>query len=644
MAASAIAFAQAPPASRHPAEAIIERASVQQRTDPEASRKDAESALALLREKPDPDLEVRARLLLCDYLSERDHEAAESEFNAISLLLPKVNRGGLRAGLLTCQGETLETLGENSQALGAYEQAVRVAEEYRDDEMLAGALFSRGYVQSLQGEFASGLADLRRSQGLYETLGLRHHSLTALNGIAILYNRMGDFEQARDIYSRTLASQREAGMLREQSVTLHNLGRAHENLKDWPAARRAFNESFAITRELNYPRGEAYALRGLAAVENGLGNFRGALETLNRASVLQARTPDARLLAQVELARGVALRGLGRTADAATALTKALGIFQTGDARGELAQTYEELAAVEAQRGNLKQAYELSVSAKTLTERLLRNQIDQRFATLKVEFDMAAKDNENALLVRENQAKELALERGRNLRSLQAVVIALIALLVVLLATLLWHHRRTARAMRRLALTDELTGVPNRRAVLAELAALLARPDVHPTSILITDLDHFKGVNDRFGHPAGDEVLKIVSSALREALREPAFYGRLGGEEFLIVLPQTGLAEGRIIAERLRETVAALDLARWVPIGRSMTASIGVTVSTNGDSPSTMLHRADEALYLAKRAGRNTVRAATPGEVSAAPANRSRRDAIHDPWRDELQQPPEPAA
>lgn len=605
---------------------------------------DAESALALLRKQPDPDLEVRARLILCDYQSERDTEAAESEFNAISLLLPKVKRGGLRAGLLTCQGETLETLGENSQALGAYEQAVRVAEEYRDDEMLAGALFSRGYVQSLQGEFASGLADLRRSQGLYETLGLRHHSLTALNGIAILYNRMGDFEQARDIYGRTLAAQREAGMLREQSVTLHNLGRAHENLKDWPAARRAFNESFAITRELNYPRGEAYALRGLAAVENGLGNFRGALETLHRASVLQAKTPDARLLAQVELARGVALRGLGRTADAASSLAKALEIFQTGDARGELAQTYEELAAVEAQRGNLKQAYELSVSAKTLTERLLRNQIDQRFATLKVEFDTAAKDNENALLMRENQAKELALERGRNLRSLQAVVIALIALLVVLLATLLWHHRRTARAMRRLALTDELTGVPNRRAVLADLAAMLARPDSHPTSILITDLDHFKGVNDRFGHPAGDEVLKVVSSALREALREPALYGRLGGEEFLIVLPQTGLAEGRIIAERLRETVAGLDLARWVPIGRSMTASIGVTVSTTGDTPSTMLHRADEALYLAKRAGRNTVRAATPGEVSAAPSNRSRRDAIHDPWRDELQQPPEPAA
>ena len=79
---------------------------------------------------------------------------------------------------------------------------------------------------------------------------------------------MGDYAQARDMYGRALKAQRDAGMRREEGVTLHNLGRAHENLMDWDAAGKAFQESYDINRELGYPRGEGYALRGLAAVAN----------------------------------------------------------------------------------------------------------------------------------------------------------------------------------------------------------------------------------------------------------------------------------------------------------------------------------------------------------------------------------------
>ncbi|MCW5571327.1 MAG: tetratricopeptide repeat protein, partial [Steroidobacteraceae bacterium] len=221
----------------HPAAGLIEQGAIAMRSDPDASKRDAEAALAALRRQPDVDLEIRARLLLCDYQSERDQRALDAEVARIAALLPHSGRPGLRAGMLVCQGEMRETLGDNAQALAFYEQAVRVASEAHDDEMIAGALFSRGYVLGLQGEYALGLADLRRSQGLYETLGLRHHSITAMNGIAILYNRMGDYAQARDIYSSALTQQREAGLQREQAVTLHNLGRAHEYLQEWTEAR-----------------------------------------------------------------------------------------------------------------------------------------------------------------------------------------------------------------------------------------------------------------------------------------------------------------------------------------------------------------------------------------------------------------------
>src|SRR5688572_17375110 len=145
--------------AEHPALVLVDRAAAEVRSDPETSRVDAEAALAHLARQPDPDLEVRARLILCDYHSERDRSAAEEQIARVGALLARVQRPALRSGLLVCQGETIESAGENARARTLYEQAVEVAENEHDNEMLASALFSRGYVLGLQGEYASGLAD-----------------------------------------------------------------------------------------------------------------------------------------------------------------------------------------------------------------------------------------------------------------------------------------------------------------------------------------------------------------------------------------------------------------------------------------------------------------------------------------------------
>src|SRR5262249_12131150 len=158
---------------------------------------------------------------------------------------------------------------------------------------------------------------------LFEKLNKPIHALTTLNGIATLYNRMGDYEQAKHIYSRALEDQRAQNMYREEAVTLHNLGRTHEYLGEWDFARDAFRQSVEMARRIGYARGEAYALRGLAAVDNASGDPRGALETLKKASVLQSQTPDERLRAQILGARGVALHQLDHLAESAAALEEA---------------------------------------------------------------------------------------------------------------------------------------------------------------------------------------------------------------------------------------------------------------------------------------------------------------------------------
>jgi len=610
-------------AAQHPAQTLIDRAGIAVRTDPEVSRRDAEQALEVLARQPNPDLEIRARLILCDYQSERDTAAAEQQIALIEKLLGQASRRGLRAGMLDCQGQIKETAGDNTQARELYEQAVTIATEAHDDEMLAGALYSRGYLLGLQGLYAAGLADLKRAQGLYEQIKLPQHALTAINGIAILYNRMGDYAQARHMYSQAVKAQRDAKMMRELLVTLHNLGRAHENLEQWAEARKAFQESLDISRELNYPRGEAYALRGLAAVENGAGNPKTALEILARAEILQRETPDARLQAQIRLARGIALHQLDRLPESVASLEDALQVFQQADSLRELESTYFELAATNADMGNWRAGYGFLQKAHETAERQFRNQIDQRFATLKVEFDTAAKDKENALLLRENQANETALEQGRKARSLQGVVIALTVILALLLSALALHQRRTTLRMRSLAMTDELTGVPNRRAVLTRLEPLLAQSDKAPCALLIIDIDHFKRINDQHGHPEGDEALKLVAAKLRMAVTEPAFIGRLGGEEFVAILPDTSLQQASEIAESVRTQVMTIDTRRWLA-ERRITVSVGVTVSVSADdSSSTMLRRADAALYEAKRGGRNCVRFMPPPPATGAEGPKS---------------------
>jgi diguanylate cyclase (GGDEF)-like protein len=615
-AASATATATAPSPAEPPAAQLVEQAFVQLRVDPAQAEALATRAIARLRQQPDVDLTIRARLVLCEYFAERDAASAAAEIAAIDALIGQATRKGLASGLLTCRGERLETLGDTAQAQLLYDRAVGTAEAARDDEMLASALYSRGYLQGMQGHFAQSLADLRRSQELYEMLGRPQHAMTVLNATAITYNRMGDHHQALQIYDRALELQRAAGLKREQVVTTHNIGRAAENLRDWRRARAAFETALSLSRELRYERGEAYALRGLASVSVAEQRAQDALPLLDAAESLQRNTPDARLAALIDLARGMALRALDQPVKARELLMKALNSFRRGDVQGEMATTYDELAAVDGALGDWRRAYQWKEASKVTSERLLRNQLDQRFATLRVEFDTARQQQENEALRRENEARGQALSQSRLAKNLQYTVLALTGLLAVLLATLAWHQRRSSQRMRLLAMTDELTGLPNRRAVLARIPQVL-EPDAQPTTLLIFDIDHFKQINDSFGHAVGDDVLNAVAERLRGALQAPEFYGRIGGEEFLIALPRTTLREGLARAEFLRVQIASIQLPGRIPENRAVTASFGMTLSVPGDSVGTLLQRADAALYRAKRGGRNRVVCETQRESAA---------------------------
>jgi len=162
-----------------------------------------------------------------------------------------------------------------------------------------------------------------------------------------------------------------------------------------------------------------------------------------------------------------------------------------------------------------------------------------------------------------------------------------------------------------LATQDELTGLVNRRHMLALLKAEQARQKrtAQPLSLILLDLDFFKRINDTYGHQAGDVVLKGFADAARGTLRSSDVLSRWGGEEFLLMLPDTGEDEAERCVDRIRQSLAGVPFDRVVP-GVTVTFSAGLSVCRTGESLEAAIERADQALYRAKAQGRNcTVRA-----------------------------------
>lgn len=165
------------------------------------------------------------------------------------------------------------------------------------------------------------------------------------------------------------------------------------------------------------------------------------------------------------------------------------------------------------------------------------------------------------------------------------------------------------RKLRRMATTDSLTGLFNRRHMTYLVEKELARfqRNGHPVAFMVLDIDHFKAINDQYGHETGDRVLEDVASIIKAQLRTQDLIARWGGEEFLAVLPDTGLQSAQASAERVREALLAHD---WrAPNGEQIdiTISAGVSEFRGNDDLNSAINRADRALYRSKELGRNRV-------------------------------------
>lgn len=191
------------------------------------------------------------------------------------------------------------------------------------------------------------------------------------------------------------------------------------------------------------------------------------------------------------------------------------------------------------------------------------------------------------------------------------------------LARLLSRLTNQNTELERLATTDGLTGLVNRRSLFDHLEQEVYRTQRYGTalSVVMFDIDHFKRINDNWGHAAGDWVLRKIARETHQLLRKTDKAGRYGGEEFVVLLPEADLREALLLAHRLSQRISdtVITPEHGTPI--SVTVSVGVATLAPNESGEALIYRADQALYRAKQEGRNRV------ETAIAPADSNRQEA-----------------
>lgn len=457
------------------------------------------------------------------------------------------------------------------------------------------------------GELVTGQADLLRACTALHELGLTLDLELCHSHLANHYKRVGDTDEALRLLEPLLRAARARDAQVDAGVYLHNLAQIRYTREEWDLALANFEASRAIAQATGDASGVAYAEYGVATSLLRLGRAAEAMPRARHAASLLAGGSDPQQALRIAVLSADLHNELKQPAQALTTLANVAAAVQATRDESLHAEWHRAHALAHAQLGGWRQAYESLQAADAIGRREQRQRLSEQSGRLRMQFN---REKDTAEL---DALRRLDDQRSELLRT-QALALALFVALLGAAVGFAVHKRREARRMGTLAMGDELTGLPNRRALLQRLEAELhqARRLARPLSVLMIDADHFKAINDTHGHAVGDQVLRHLAGLLHHSLRAGDWVGRLGGEEFLAVLPDASLEHTHAIAERMREAIAAAPCpTAQGPLAISV--SIGIASHRgDGETSSALLQRADAALYAAKTLGRNRVAAAEP--------------------------------
>ncbi|MBJ6982110.1 GGDEF domain-containing protein [Luteimonas sp. MC1572] len=528
------------------------------------------------------------------------------------------------AMLLGGIASNLHILGRNHDAVRDYRQAIAMLGSGTPAQL---AFLHRGLsvalveLESYGPALEHALVALEASDVAADTIG----SAKTAGNIGNLYNSIGELDLARDYHGRSLAGFEATGFKPGIAGTLVNLGSvaAKAGLKaleanDADRAReqhlllRGYNErARGIFAELGNLRGVAYADSNIGLALDRLGQPKAALS--HHTASLAARRKLGDLYGTINslLSIASAQAHSGRGDAAATTLDEVEALIPE-----DAFNLKKEVAAQRVLLGEARGDFRAALAAQREFSRLaaLAADADQRsaIAALQDRFDSTQAAREIESLRNDAELSALQLRRQRQVSQLGILA----AVLATGLLLLLWSRLRigisSSRQLSVAARTDYLTALPNRRHLLELMQVEVHRVERGGSTfcLVMADLDDFKAINDRHGHDAGDTVLREVARRLRDAVRKQDSIARWGGEEFLLLLPDSRAAGAASLADKLRQRVSAEPILvgpQDTPV--SITLTMGYSEYRPGTLLDACIKAADTALFEGKRKGKDRVMA-----------------------------------
>ncbi|TXI31617.1 MAG: diguanylate cyclase, partial [Ottowia sp.] len=527
--------------------------------------------------------------------------------------------------LRACRAGMLVELGQVEAARTEFEVLLVQTADPALEVPRALVRLERGVHRSRSGELQRGQVDLLAACEVLGRAGADADRDLCRWHLAGHYKRIGDLDESLRLLKLLRAGARARDATYDESIFAYGLAQTYQELRQWDDAQAAFREALDLSEKLGDRAGMAYAESGMAKSLLRMKRPRDALAHADTAMKLLDAGADPRQYEVQAIIRAEALADAGRPGEAVALLDS---VDRRIRLRGDLPtlSSYSRARATALSAlGRWPEAYRELDQAQQIDQGLAQQRQSDQSARLRQQFNRD-RDEEDLATLRRLHEQELRL------RQTQAVALALFVVLLGVLVAFAVRKVMQARRLQRLASTDELTGLPNRRATLAFLDDALARArrDRAEVAVLMIDVDHFKRINDTWGHATGDDVLRHLARVLGGGLRDRDRLGRLGGEEFLAVLPGAGAEVARGVAERMRASIAGTPLLRSATQPIAYTVSIGAAVDDGSQPAGALLARADAALYQAKGAGRNTVvlHAAPAGtDAPTAPAGAASAEA-----------------
>jgi diguanylate cyclase (GGDEF)-like protein len=486
-----------------------------------------------------------------------------------------IDSPGLKALAFNTLGSIFWAENQYDKALEKFLSALKIQEAQNDSASIACTLNNIGLIFFSTGDTDSAIEYFSRALSIWDKLDNQRDAAIAKVNMANMYGLSEEYEKSIEYFLSSLKNSEEIGDERLSGIILTNIAISYYNLYNNEKAEEFFNKALTLTKKNDDKGNIIRAYIYLGSIFKDMGNYNLALEKENEALQIAEEIND---------------------------------FFQ-------IKYIYEEIADIYAQMNDFEKALHYHIRYKEINDSLFNIEKSEQITEMETKYETEKKEQQIVLLEKDNTIANMEITKQRSMLLYLTTGIILIVIFAIIVIRLFNQKAKTAKALavangklEELSRTDPLTKLWNRRHMheMINLEKTRVEREFKPFSFILMDIDHFKNVNDTYGHECGDYILATMAVILRSVVRKQDVVGRWGGEEFLLFLPSTSLKGALTIAESIRKKIADYPF-NYSSTDIPITATLGVSQYEETASAEACIKLADDALYEGKESGRNRV-------------------------------------